>query len=86
MILFSNRVKLASEYKKWAMENNILDCPESVIAFIQRKGLLYDGTHCEECVHYEEDPCDPKVGTCVLTKRETNAEGYCDRTIKAEKP
>lgn len=82
MILFSDRVRLASEYKKWAMENNILDCPESVIAFMQRKGVIYDGVHCKECIHFKEDPCDLQVGTCMLTKREKKSDGYCDEGIE----
>ena len=86
MIWFSDRKRIADEYKEWAKENNVLDCPESVIAYLQIKGLVYEGIYCRECIHYEEDPCDTLIGTCRLTKRETNADGYCDKAIKAQTP
>lgn len=42
-MLFKNRMKLADEYIKWIEENPpILDCPASVIAFLDLKGLLKD--------------------------------------------
>ena len=41
MILFFNKRKeLAEIYEKWVKENNIKDCPESVIAFLYVKDLM----------------------------------------------
>lgn len=40
MILFKERVALAKEFREWAEENNVRDCAESVIAYLQDKGYL----------------------------------------------
>ena len=40
MILFSQRRKLGELYKQWTIDNHVLDCPSSVVDFLQIKGLL----------------------------------------------
>lgn len=40
MLYFSHRKKLERLYKAWCEENGILDCPVSLISFLQVKGLL----------------------------------------------
>ena len=48
MIFYTDRVRIAQEYKVWANENNIKDCAESVIAFLQVKGYLNEDKIWEE--------------------------------------
>lgn len=40
MILFSDRTRLESIYKKWIQIHHVMDCAESVIAFLQIIGLI----------------------------------------------
>lgn len=40
MIHFSERLKFNVLYNKWCSENNVLDCPMSVIVFLQSNGLI----------------------------------------------
>lgn len=40
MILFSQRRMLGELYKQWIIDNHVLDCPSSVVDFLQVKGLL----------------------------------------------
>lgn len=37
---FKDRVYLSEMYLEWIKENNILDCPLSVICFLDEKGFL----------------------------------------------
>lgn len=49
MLYFSQRVKLVDEYKKYLKENeNILDCAENFIAFLQENNLLNE----EKCKEF----------------------------------
>ena len=40
MIHFSQRRKLGELYKQWTIDNHVLDCPSSVVDFLQEKGLI----------------------------------------------
>lgn len=40
MILFSQRRKLGELYKQWIKDHHVLDCPSSVVDFLQINGLL----------------------------------------------
>lgn len=40
LLLFDKRHKLGKEFEKWAKENNVLNCPESVITWLYGEGLL----------------------------------------------
>lgn len=40
MLLFSQRKKLGDLYLEWIKENSILDCPLSMVSFMQINGLL----------------------------------------------
>lgn len=39
-LFFGDRVKLQEMYAKWSYENNVLDCPLSVIGFLESNGLI----------------------------------------------
>jgi hypothetical protein len=39
-MMFSKRHKLAKEFEEWAKENGVLNCPESVIAFLDINKFL----------------------------------------------
>lgn len=38
---FSNRLVLAKCFEEWAKENNVLNCPQSVISWLHSMGFLY---------------------------------------------
>ena len=40
MLWFTQRKALATIYGRWIRENNIKDCPESVIGFLVAKHLI----------------------------------------------
>lgn len=40
MLFYSQRKALAELYEKWIKENNIKDCPESVVAFLVGNDLM----------------------------------------------
>lgn len=40
LLLFDKRHKLGKEFEKWAKENNVLNCPESVITWLYSNDLL----------------------------------------------
>ena len=40
LFLFDKRHQLGKEFEKWAKENNVLNCPESVITWLHSNGLL----------------------------------------------
>lgn len=40
MILFSERLVVAEEFEKWAEENNVKNCPLSVLGFLRTRGML----------------------------------------------
>lgn len=40
MTWFSQRLKLQDVYSEWCKENNIADCPMSVIAFLDTNGMI----------------------------------------------
>lgn len=40
MLFFSQRKKLGDLYLEWIKENGILDCPLSMVSFMQINGLL----------------------------------------------
>lgn len=40
MILFSERLVVAEEFEKWAEENNVKNCPLSVLGFLETHGML----------------------------------------------
>lgn len=37
---FHNRNRLARLYRKWQVENEVFNCPESVIGFLLSNGLI----------------------------------------------
>lgn len=39
-LFFGDRVKLQELYAKWSDENKVLDCPLSVIGFLEGNGLI----------------------------------------------
>lgn len=67
---FKDRKALANEYKEWlkkTIENNqvmVLDCPESVIAFVDIKGYLQEEKRAEWIVLYDEDSPQDGIWKC----------------------
>lgn len=53
MLFFGQRKVLAEAYKKWIKENDIIDCPESVIAFLTAEDLM----NVENVVRFVERRC-----------------------------
>ena len=57
---FKQRKELADKYREWVkqtIDNNqtmILDCAESVIAFLDINGYLNEVVRCKDCKHYTE--------------------------------
>lgn len=45
---FTQRKNLAEEYSMWVEENEIEECPFSVMSFLDIKGLLHDVSYEEE--------------------------------------
>lgn len=41
-MIFSKRHKLAKEFEEWAKDNNVSNCAENVIAYLDIKGELID--------------------------------------------
>lgn len=41
-VFFKRRMKLQKEFRKWAHQKGVEDCPASVIAFLSNKGLIHD--------------------------------------------
>ena len=58
-MLFSKRKELADKYKQFAEENGVLDCPLSVITYLEGEGLLTGKAHFERW--YEEK--ETELGT-----------------------
>ena len=58
---FKQRKELADKYREWVkqpIDNNqtmILDCAESVIAFLDINGYLNEVVRCKDCKHYKID-------------------------------
>lgn len=44
---FTQRKNLAEEYSEWIAENDIEECPFSVMSFLDIKGLLHDVSYDE---------------------------------------
>jgi hypothetical protein len=40
MLFFSHRKKLGDLYLEWIDENDLLDCPQNMVLFMQINGLL----------------------------------------------
>lgn len=40
MILFSDRIKIAKDYRRWCKRQNIKESPEAMLAYLQIIGLL----------------------------------------------
>lgn len=40
MILFSDRIKIAKDYRRWCKRQNIKESPEAMLAYLQTIGLL----------------------------------------------
>ena len=40
LLFFSQRRRLAALYQKWCRDNQIKDCPESLIAFLQGNDII----------------------------------------------
>lgn len=40
MLFYSHRTMIADEYNKWIHDNNVLNSPESMVAFLQIRGWL----------------------------------------------
>lgn len=67
MIFFSKRKKLEAKYEKWAEQNNIEICSESLIAYLVVKNLLDEKKvldfldenkkPCVHCVYYHNSEC-----------------------------
>lgn len=39
-LVFSQRMNLSKKYEEWCRENGVQDCAQSLIGFLQIKGLL----------------------------------------------
>lgn len=55
MIWFSKRKKLADMFEKWAKENNVLNCPTSVITWLLMNNCLNENK-CYELLKEKETP------------------------------
>ena len=71
--LFSERKKLADQYEQWKKENpRILDCPFSVISFLESIGRLKDkqdmeADKCSECIPLQQRQIGVDIyGRCML--------------------
>ena len=51
ILFFSDRVDLEEKFIAWATENNVKNCPQSVVAWLQINGLL----NIEKCVEFLGD-------------------------------
>lgn len=68
---FHERIEIAKEYKIWAENNKVKDCPESVMAFLTIKGLLANSFHCVDAISRQ----------AVL---EVIRKCHCEEWVKAE--
>lgn len=73
---FKQRKELADKYRKWVkqtIDNNqtmILDCAESLLAWLDVNGYLNEVVHCEHCMfnHWHTTPNGEKYHICNLNK------------------
>lgn len=48
MFYFSQRLKLARLFEKWCLNNNLLNCPQNVVAFLDGNNLINE----EKCLEF----------------------------------
>ena len=99
MILFSQRRKLGELYKQWTIDNHVLDCPSSVVDFLQIKGLLneekaqeflavktniiIDGTGSTKSNHFIKE--DTKMANNVVDLEKVEPKEVTEQTEKTKK-
>lgn len=64
MLFFSQRRRLAMQFEAWCKANGILYCAQSMVGFLQVKGLLNE----EKVMEYLKTVEDPNEHTSGLQK------------------
>ena len=72
MIFFSHRKKLGELYKQWTIDNHVLDCPSSVVDFLQQKSLLNEEKVRDYLAVKTSSIIDGKGNSSIIFKEETN--------------
>lgn len=72
MIFFNHRKKLGELYKQWTIDNHVLDCPSSVVSFLQIKGLLNEEKVRDYLAVKTSSIIDGKGNSSIIFKEETN--------------